>query len=49
MAVESRANPTLARQGLDARALHENPSYHDALGSAVEQHLIQREQAEPAP
>ena len=49
MAVESRANPTLARRALDARALHENPRYQDALGSAVEQHLIQREQAEPVP
>lgn len=52
MAVESRANPALARQTLDARALHDNPRYHDALASAVEQHLIQREQHEqdePAP
>jgi Tol biopolymer transport system component len=49
MAVESRANPTLARRALDARALHENPRYADALASAVEQHLIQREQDEPAP
>jgi Tol biopolymer transport system component len=49
MAVESRANPTLTRHALDARALHDNPRYQDALASAVEQHLIQREQDEPAP
>lgn len=49
MAVESRANPSLARRALDASALHENPRYHDALARAVEQHLIQREQDEPAP
>ncbi|HWN71546.1 MAG TPA: hypothetical protein VNM90_28105 [Haliangium sp.] len=50
VAVESRANPTLARRALDARVLHENPRYQDALASAVEQHLIQREQEdEPAP
>lgn len=47
--VESRANPALARRALDARALHENPRYADALAAAVEQHLIQREQDEPAP
>lgn len=47
MAVESRASTALARRALDARALRENPSYERALASAVEQHLIQREMAEP--
>jgi Tol biopolymer transport system component len=42
-AVESRANPTLARRPLDERTLHENPRYADALARAVEQHLIERE------
>lgn len=48
MAVESRASAALPRRALDAAALRENRSYEQALAHAVEQHLMQRELAEPA-